>query len=89
MKKTINTSKTKIVKLPKALDLLDSNSTINSRTTNSNKCNFSKKIENVFKDSQGGKIIKITTIKKEKSDGIRLHSNFLNFSKNLPVSKKI
>jgi hypothetical protein len=89
MKNTINNSKTKIAKLPKAMDLLDSISTINSRTTNSNKCKFSKKIENVFKDGQAGKIIKITTIKKEKSDGGRLHSNFLNFSKNLPVSKKI
>lgn len=83
IRKELNISKPKIFKKIKTIDNFE-NTKIN-KSLIKNSMITSKKIDpNINTKNNFSSIIKIT---KEKSEN-KLISNFLNFSKNLPVSKK-
>ena len=85
-KKSINTSKTKIFKTIKGTDNFETTNA--TKLFNKNTFNISKKLnQNIIKNNVGSSI-KVNLNQKDKSDCNKLFSNFLNFSKNLPLSKK-
>lgn len=83
-----NTSKSKL--LNAKINVADNSSPVNNVTINKNLFNTSKKIDKNIKKNVSSSIIKISNIQQDKCEkNIKLNSNFLNFSKNLHVSKKL
>ena len=77
-------------KLVKSKEIISENSTpIINKKINKNIFNSSKKIEKNISKNVSAIIVKISNDHLEKSaNNNKLQSNFLNFSKNLPVPRK-
>ena len=86
VKKEINTSKSKkTTKATKATENFEIPKM--NKSLNKNLFNTTKKTEQNKTKNNKRTLIKI--LANEKSEGIKIYSNFLNFSKNLPLGKKL
>ena len=86
-KDLINTSKLRLVK--NKVVIAENSTPVNNKTINKNIFNSSKKIEKNITKNVIGSIVKISNNHQGKAESrSKLHSNFLNFSKNLPIAKK-